>query len=167
MFVIFTFQLIQTISILWFCHRSALPHASTGTSEHVPSNGMNIAPSPECRSPSHAPTVPPATPTEVHNALFLTRAPPGMGPSQAPSPTVIPRLAPSPRMGPSQAPSPRVSPSQAPSPRMSPSQAPPAVPTTPYHLRHQQPSPRDNGIPTHRASPYTQGTTGTNIFDEF
>jgi hypothetical protein len=168
---------LQALRQLATIFDAELPHASTGTSVPVLSNITNVAPSPVCHSPRHAATVPQATPTSVHHVLFPTHAPPRMGPSQSPSPRVSPRLAPYPGVGPSRAPSPRVRPSQSPSPRVSPSQAqsprvsasqaPPAVPTTLHHLRYQQPSPRARGTPTHRASPHGQGTTSTNLCDDF
>jgi hypothetical protein len=144
---------LQALRQLATIFDTALPRASTVTSEHVPSNGTNISLSPGCRSLSHAPPVPPSTPTAFHNALFPTHAPPRMGPSQSQSLRVCPRLV-------SYS---RVVPSRSPSPRSSPRQAPPAVPTTPHHLRHQLPSPRAHDTPTHRASPHAQGNTGTNI----
>jgi hypothetical protein len=158
---------LQALMQLTTIFDAALHHASTSTPEPVLSNGTNIASSPGCRSPHHAAPVPPDTSTAVHNTLFPTHAPPRMGPRQAQSSRVSPRLAPSPRVEPSQAPSPRVIPSQDPSPTASPSQSPPAVPTTPHHLRHQQPSPMAHDTPTHRASQHTQGTTCTNLFDDF
>jgi hypothetical protein len=168
---------LQALPQLTTIFDASLAQVSTGTYVHIPSNGTNIAPSLGFHSPIHAAPVPTATPTAVHNTLFPTHSHPRMGPNQAPSPRVIPHLDPSPLVGPSRTPSPRVSPSPAPSPRVipspapsprvSPSQDPPAVPTTPHHFRHQQNYPRAHVTPTHRASPHTQGNTGTNLCADF